>query len=123
MRVRRPSAGVSGSALVVVLLSLSVLVTGALAWETMASARRARGTAEGVLRDYARVTAVQFVREAEARLDTRIGSGIDGARHALQRHTGSGAGDGCQCPAPPSSTLFLVSRTDLTVSAGTLDPS
>ena len=128
MRLRHSArTGTSRSALAVGLLTLTVAVTCALSWEAIASARRARATAEGVLRDYATVTAVQFVREAEHRLDAKLASGLDGARHALpgygppghpERRLRTKSPEPCQCPAPPSSTLFAVTRTNVTTIQG-----
>lgn len=114
------------SALIVVLLTLIVLVTAALTWEALASARRARAIAEGVLHDYATVTAVQFVREAEARIDTTLGPALDGARHALLGHAPGPrpSAEACQCPAPPSPHVFRITGAGVTVASGVpIDPA
>ena len=115
------AAKVPRSALVVVLLALIVLVTAALTWEAVASARRARAIAEGVLRDYAIATAVQFARESEARIDATLVTALDGVRHALPGHdSGSrqAPGDSCKCPAPPASVLFRITRAGVTATGG-----
>ena len=96
----------AGSALAIFLLALAVLVTAGLSWEAFRSARSARATAEGVLRDYASFAAVQFARETQARLDPAAAAGISTARHRAEGHVGSlrreGARD-CDC-SPPGAT-------------------
>ena len=99
--------------MVIALLLLAVVVTSGLSWEAVRSARAARATAEGVLRDYASIAAIQFGREVRARLDPQLSQGISAARHAMQQHVGAGTGsrEGCDC-APPKTTrtMFAVSR-------------
>ena len=115
----------SRSALVVALLSLAIVVTALLSWEAVASARRARDTAEGVLRDYAALAADQFVREAESRLEAQIAAGLDSVRFASHRDDPLmprrlPASANCQC-APPvtASTLFILSTEGLLFEKGT----
>jgi len=99
------------------LLVLAVLVTSGLSLEAVRSARAARATAEGVLRDYASIAAIQFGREVQARLDPLLSQGISAARHRAEEHLGAvdrpGAGS-CDC-APPQGTrtLFAVSARGL----------
>ena len=118
----------AGSALAIFLLALAVLVTAGLSWEAFRSARSARATAEGVLRDYASFAAVQFARETQARLDPAAAAGISAARHRAEGHAGSlrreGARD-CDCSPPGATqTMFVLSESGLTVLDGTaLDPS
>lgn len=114
---------VSRSALVVALLSLAVVATGALSWEAVSSARRARTTAERVLRDYAGFAAAQFVRESETRLEGRIANTMMAARHAVDAHPRepgalprqspmSRQADDCNCaPTPALLTTFAISRS------------
>ena len=97
---------VTRSAAVVALLALAIAATAALSWEAVQSSRRARETAEGVLRDYAAFAAAQFARESELRLDARIGSSLGAARHAVEGHKNDPPGsmrrktpDDCDCPA------------------------
>ena len=118
----------AGSPLAISLLGLAVLVTAGLSWEAFRSARNARATAEGVLRDYATFAAVQFARESQARLDPAAAAGINAVRHRAEGHVGSllreGARD-CDC-APPSATetMFVLSEAGVTFTNGTaLDPS
>jgi signal transduction histidine kinase len=125
MRMRSDLPGrESGSALAISLLALAVLVTAGLSWEAFRSARSARATAEGVLRDYAGFAAVQFGREAQARLDNHIAAGLSAARHRALQHMGdlaiarSGTRD-CDC-APPSATetMFAVSQSGVALVDG-----
>jgi signal transduction histidine kinase len=128
MRWLPPLPRPSGSALVIVLLSLAVLVTGGLSLEAVRSARTARTTAEGVLRDYAAIAAVQFARETQARLDTHVSTGLSAARHRLDRHIGDLVRPGvreCDC-APPdgTETTFAVGRDGLlSVDGEPIDPA
>ena len=116
MRFRSTAAG-RGPAVVVALLVLAVLVTGGLSFEAVRSARAARATAEGVLRDYASIAAIQFGREVQARLDPLLAQGISAARHTAEEHIGAVDRPGarnCDC-APPKGTrtLFAVSSRGL----------
>ena len=118
-----------GSALAISLLALAVLVTAGLSWEAFRSARSARATAEGVLRDYAAFAAVQFGRETQARLDSHASAGLNAARHRALGHAGDMAiarspMRDCDC-APPSATqtMFAVSESGVTfVDGAPLDP-
>ena len=96
----------------IVLLTLAVLVTAGLSLEAVRSARTARATAEGVLRDYAAIAAVQFARESQARLDSQASTGISAARHRADRHAGETVRPGareCDCAPPPGTrTTFVV---------------
>src|SRR5262245_4040332 len=119
----------AGAALAILLLALAVLVTAGLSWEAFRSARGARATAEGVLRDYASFAAVQFARETQARLDPAATAGISAARHRAEGHVGSslrreGMRD-CDCSPPAATqTMFVLSGSGLTVLDGpALDPS
>jgi signal transduction histidine kinase len=104
----------SGSALVIVLLTLAGLVTGGLSLEAVRSARSARTTAEGVLRDYAAIAAVQFARESQARLDAQISAGLSAARHRIDGHIGETTRPGareCDCAPPPETrTMFAIGQ-------------
>jgi signal transduction histidine kinase len=129
----------SRSALVVALLTLAVIAAGVLSWEAVASARRARITAERVLRDYAGFAATQFVREVEVRLDARLANSLMAARHAVDAHPpdpnilprqGGPArmrqpADDCNCPSGPAvRTTFAVSASGpLDVQGEPLDQS
>ena len=120
----------SGSALAISLLALAVLVTAGLSWEAFRSARSARATAEGVLRDYAAFAAVQFGRETQARLDNHAAAGMSAARHRAMEHVGnlaiarSGTRD-CDCVPPATTeTMFAVSESGVTFIEGApLDPA
>jgi signal transduction histidine kinase len=110
----------SGSALAISLLALAVLVTAGLSWEAYRSARNARATAEGVLRDYASFAAVQFGREAQARLMPSVEAGLAAVRHRAVSHArGSVRTGDCDC-APPAATktMFVVSDGAVTVLEG-----
>ena len=103
--------------MVVVLLALAVLVTAGLSLEAVRSARRARATAEGVLRDYAAIAAVQFARESQTLLDGHIQSGIAAARQRgnshVADHTGARIRE-CDCSPPAETqTIFVISRTGM----------
>jgi len=102
---------------VIVLLVLAVLVTAGLSLEAVRSARTARATAEGVLRDYATIAAVQFVRESQSQLDGLIQSGLSAARQRADTHAVDHAGQrmrDCDCTPPAASrTMFAVSRQGL----------
>jgi signal transduction histidine kinase len=125
MRRVLPQTLASRSALVVALLTLAVIATGLLSWEAVASARRARATAERVLRDYAGFAAAQFVREVEVRLDARLANTLMAARHAVDAHPPDPGilprqggprmrqpSDDCNCPSSPAvSTTFAVSAS------------
>jgi signal transduction histidine kinase len=118
----------SGSALVVVLLGLAVLVTAGLSFEAVRSARTARATAEGVLRDYAAIAAVQFAREALARLDVQVGTGLSAARHRVDRHLGDTVRPGvreCDCdpPAGARTTFAIANGGVLSIEGDPLDPA
>jgi signal transduction histidine kinase len=112
----------SGPALVIVLLVLAVLVTAGLSLEAVRSARTARATAEGVLRDYATIAAVQFVRESQSQLDGLIQSGLSAARQRADTHAVDHAGQrvrDCDCTPPAATrTLFAISRAGLVVLDG-----
>ena len=119
----------SGSALAISLLGLAVLVTAGLSWEAFRSARSARATAEGVLRDYASFAAVQFGRETQARLELHVSTGLTAARHRATGHAGeimrAGGARDCDC-APPAATqtMFAVTGNGVEVFEGPpLDPS
>ena len=109
------------------LLVLAVIVTAGLSLEAARSARRARATAEGVLRDYASIAAVQFARESQARFDQQMASGVSAARHRAEGHPRDkvqAAGRECDC-APPSATrtTFAVSPAGVLFTEGEpLDP-
>jgi hypothetical protein len=118
-----------GSALAISLLALAVLVTAGLSWEAFRSARSARATAEGVLRDYAAFAAVQFGRETQARLDSHASAGLNAARHRALGHAGDLAiarspERDCDCAPPPATqTMFAVSESGVTfVDGAPLDP-
>jgi signal transduction histidine kinase len=118
----------SGPALVIVLLVLAVLVTAGLSLEAVRSARSARATAEGVLRDYATIAAVQFVRESQSQLDGLIQSGLSAARQRADTHAMDHAGQrmrDCDCTPPAATqTMFAISRTGLVFLDGEpLEPS
>src|SRR5688500_7239095 len=118
----------SGSTLVMLLLGLAVLVTAGLSFEAVRSARSARATAEGVLRDYAAVAAVQFARESHSMLDGHIQSGLSAARQRGDSHVVDHAGQrvrDCDC-TPPFATeaMFAVSRSGVEFLDGEpLDPA
>ncbi len=103
-----------GSALVVVLLALAVLVTAGLSLEAVRSTRSARATAEGVLRDYAAIAAVQFARESQVLIDGHIASGLTAARQRGDGHLTNHPAvrdRECDCAPPPSTrTIFAIAR-------------
>ena len=98
----------------IVLLVLAVLVTAGLSLEAVRSARSARATAEGVLRDYATIAAVQFVRESLSQLDGPIQSGLSAARQRADTHAVDHAGQrmrDCDCTPPAATrTMFAIAH-------------
>jgi signal transduction histidine kinase len=122
----RSGAPNRGPAIVIALLVLAVLVTGAMSFEAVRAARAARATAEGVLRDYASIAAIQFGREVQARLDPLLSQGISAARHAAQQHATAPdrAARSCDCGPPKGTrTLFAVGGTGLTFVEGDAMPA
>jgi signal transduction histidine kinase len=126
-----PRRFASRSALVVVLLSLAAVATGVLSWEAVSAARRARATAERVLRDYAGFAAAQFVREAESRLEARFAASVSAARHLIEGHPWERPQPGgvrmmprqppddCNClPAQPVLTTFAVASSGVVFVTG-----
>lgn len=118
-RLRHPV--VPRAAIVVALLSLAVVVTGALSWEAISSARLARATAEGVLRDYATFAARQFTRESEVRLDTRVSAALNAVRHEVEGHARAGGlhsahQEDCGCTLSSAvRTIFAFSRSGVSL--------
>jgi signal transduction histidine kinase len=123
-----PGSRQSGSTFAISLLGLAVLVTAGLSWEAFRSARGARATAEGVLRDYASFAAVQFGRETQTRLDGPVASGLSAVRHRAMGHVGEMARTGardCDCTPPTATeTMFALTENGVGFIEGTpLDPS
>ncbi len=121
MRWPGSAARGSGSALAISLLGLAVLVTAGLSWEAFRSARSARATAEGVLRDYASFAAVQFGRESQARLEPQAAAGISAVRHRAEGHLGTMVRDtrDCECAAPAATqTLFALTAAGVVFNDG-----
>jgi signal transduction histidine kinase len=105
---------VSRSASVVALLGLALVVTAALSWEAVVGARRARSTAEGVLRGYAAFAAAEFAQQLDARLCSLVSSGLAWIRHSTgaHPHSAAGAAAGCDCASPPALiSTFVVDPT------------
>ena len=79
-------------------------------------------TAEGVLRDYATIAAVQFARESQSLLDGHIQSGMAAARQRGDSHVADHAGSrirDCDCnPPAETETIFVVSATGTVYSEG-----
>lgn len=94
------------------LIFLTVLTTGALAWESWRSSRSARATAEAVLRDYSTFAAWQFARETQARLDGAVSAMSERIRHDFDGQHGTPTTPGlgfedCGCTTgPPVSSSF-----------------
>jgi signal transduction histidine kinase len=119
-------------ALVGVFLCFTVGATAALAWEALRSDRSARATAESVLRDYSRLAAWQFAREAEVRLDARLSSILISTRHQLDgthatrgpERPPPGPANDCACPALPGveARFLLRDRGDPVVAGAAIAP-
>ena len=118
----------SRSTLIVVILVLTLGMTGALAWEALQAARSHRATAENVLRDYSRFAAWELTRLGRTQVLAALNSELSRIQRAyrLEKPDSALGTSGCASGCGGTYRVTSVFRTSLpavslAVSGGALD--